>query len=106
MSRAATLAPRPDYRYIETVERHFPRVHALIREAEAAAADQADPIAALVAQLQKVIQGTADPYLLTGTLLEAVAATITTRMPAEIQGEASVAAVRLLCDRLRAYGNI
>ena len=100
------VPPHPHNRYVDSMERHFPRVDTLIREAEAVAANQADPIAALVLQLHTVIQSDADPYLLAGTLVEAIAATITTRMPAEIQGETSVAMVRLLCDRLRAYGAI
>ena len=87
------VPPHPNNRYVESVERHFPRVDALIREAEAVAANQADSFAALVAQLHMAIQSDADPYLLAGTLVEAIAATITTRVPAEMQGDTSVAAV-------------
>ena len=81
-------------------------MQALVRETEAAAANHADPIAVLVTVLRAVIQSDADPYLLSGVLLEGVATTIATRLPPERQGEMSVATVRLLRDRLHGLGAI
>jgi hypothetical protein len=46
---------------------------ALIRDAEAAAADHTDPLAVLVMLMRMVIRSDADPYLLNGALIEGVA---------------------------------
>jgi hypothetical protein len=79
---------------------------ALIRDAEAAAADQTDPLAVLVMLMQMVIRSDADPYLLNGALIEGVATTIMQRIPAERREDVSRQAMRVLHDRLRTKGAI
>ena len=79
---------------------------ALIRDAEAAAADHTDPLAVLVMLMRMVIRSDADPYLLNGALIEGIATTIMQRIPAENWEEVAVQAVRLLRCRLREKGAI
>ena len=78
----------------------------LIRSAETAAAQHPDNLGALVAALKRIIASDVDPYLLSGALIETIAATVTQRIPPEKQGEVSVETVRLLRDRLHARGGI
>jgi hypothetical protein len=75
----------------------------MIRHVEAKAATQPDHVAALVTLLRLVIPSDADPYLLTGALIEGIAATLDARIPVERRGEVAVATVQLLRDRLRVY---
>ena len=49
---------------------------ALIHEVEAQAAEKPDPVANLVGILKLVIASEADPYLLSGVLVEGIASTI------------------------------
>lgn len=79
---------------------------ALIREVEAKAAERPDTVAILVAVMKLVIASEADPYLLSGALIEGIAATILQRIPEERRGEVAVEAVRLLRDRFRSHGII
>jgi hypothetical protein len=79
---------------------------ALIRDAEAAAAEQTDPLAVLVMLMRLVIRSDADPYLLNGALIEGIAMTIIQRIPAERREEVSRQVMRVLHDRLRAKGAI
>jgi hypothetical protein len=81
-----------------------PALDALIREVEARAAEKPDTVAIMVGVLKLVIASDADPYLLSGALVEGIASTIVQRIPDEKRGEVGVEAVRLLRDRLRAYG--
>ena len=81
-----------------------PALGALIREVEAQAAEKPDPVAILVGMLKLVIASEADPYLLSGALVEGIASTIVRRIPDEKHGEVGVEAVRMLRDRLHAYG--
>jgi hypothetical protein len=83
-----------------------PAVDALIRDAEAAAANETDSIAVLVMLMRIVIRSDADPYLLNGALIEGIATTIMQRIPAEKWEEVAVQAVRLLRCRLREKGAI
>jgi hypothetical protein len=83
-----------------------PALDALIRDAEAVAAEQPYVLGTLVMLLKAAIASDTDPYLLTGALIEGIAATVAQRIPAERQGDVSVEAVRLLRDRLRARGTI
>ncbi|MEJ0017562.1 MAG: hypothetical protein WDN25_13545 [Acetobacteraceae bacterium] len=83
-----------------------PALDALIREAEAAASQEADPLSALIVMLKQVIRSDADPYLLSGAMIEGLVATIVERVPPEKRGEVAVEAVRLLRDRLAARGAI
>jgi hypothetical protein len=77
---------------------------AMIREMEARAAEKPDGVAILVGVLKLVIASEADPYLLSGALVEGIASTILQRIPNEKRGEVGVDAMRLLRDRLHAYG--
>jgi hypothetical protein len=79
---------------------------ALIRDAEAAAADHTDPLAVLVMLMQMVIRSDADPYLLNGALIEGIATTIMQRIPEERREAVSDQVMRVLHDRLRAKGAI
>lgn len=81
-----------------------PALDALIREVEARAAEKPDSVAILVGVLKLVIASEADPYLLSGALVEGIASTILQRIPEERRGAAGVEAVRLLRDRLHIYG--
>jgi hypothetical protein len=81
----------------------FPVLDALIRQIEHEAAGQPDPLAVLVVMLKLIIASETDPYLLTGTLIEGIAASIAKGIPPEKQGEVSVEAMRLLRDRLRVH---
>ena len=81
-----------------------PTLDALIREVEAQAGEKPDPVAILVGVLKLVIASEADPYLLSGALIEGIASTITQCIPDEKRGEVGLEAVRLLRDRLHAYG--
>jgi hypothetical protein len=81
-----------------------PALDALIREVEARAAEKPDTVAIMVGVLKLVIASDADPYLLSGALVEGIASTILQRIPDEKRGEVGVEAVRLLRDRLHAYG--
>jgi hypothetical protein len=85
-------------------DRRAPAIDALIREAEAAASDQSDPLAALVHLIKLIIESETDAYLLTGVLVEGIAVTVARRLPDEKQGEVATEALRLLRDRCRAYG--
>ncbi|MEJ0015738.1 MAG: hypothetical protein WDN25_04080 [Acetobacteraceae bacterium] len=84
----------------------FPELEALVREVERAAAEQGDPVAALIKMVKLVIRSNADPYLLSGALIEGIATTIAQQVPPEKRGEVAVEAVRLLRDRLAALGAI
>jgi hypothetical protein len=77
---------------------------AMIRQIEAQAAERPDPVAIPVGVLKLVIASEADPYLLSGALVEGIASTILQRVPDEKRGEVAVEAVRMLRDRLHAYG--
>ena len=81
-----------------------PALDALIRAVEAQAAEKPDTVAILVGVLKLVIASEADPYLLSGALIEGIASTIVQRIPEERRGEVGFEAVRLLRDRLHAYG--
>lgn len=83
---------------------HYPRLDALIRNAEAAAAKEADPLLVLQVLLKMTINSEADAYLLIGQLTEAIAEAVAKRIPTEKQREVSGATFQLLYDRLRARG--
>ena len=70
---------------------------ALIRDAEAAAVEQTDPLAVLVMLMRMVIR---NPYLLNGALIEAIASTVMQRIPAERREAVSHQVMRVLHDRL------
>jgi hypothetical protein len=81
-----------------------PTLDALISQVEAQAAERPDTVAILVGVLKLVIASEADPYLLSGAMIEGIASTILQRIPDEKRGEVGLEAVRLLRDRLHAYG--
>jgi hypothetical protein len=86
--------------------RRFPALDDLIRRIEREVAGQPDPHAVLAALLRLLIADETDPYVLTGILIEGIAAAIAKGIPAERQAEMSVEAMRLLRDRMRAHGLI
>ena len=83
-----------------------PNLDSLIRAAEASAAQHPDKLGALVAALKAISSSDVDPYLLSGVLIETITVTVIERVPPEKHGEVSVDIVRLLRDRLHAYGMI
>src|ERR1700722_2611447 len=100
------LRPRQHNRHSGDMPDRPAALDALIRDAEAAAADQTDPLAVLVMLIQIGIRSDADPYLLNGALIEGIAMTIMQRIPAERREEVSREAMRVLYDRLHAKGTI
>lgn len=84
----------------------YPELEALIRNVEAKASDELDPLAVVALLLKLTIRSEADPYLLIGQLVEGIAETVVRRIPAEKQGEVAVNTIRLFCDRLEARGVI
>jgi hypothetical protein len=81
-------------------EHMFPLLDAFIRDIEDVAADKPDPLAIMSLVLKMVIDSEADPYLLTGALVEGITATIAKKIPPERRGEVALGAVRLLRDRI------
>ena len=100
------LRPRQHNRHSGDMPDRPSALDALIRDAEAAAAEQTDPLAVLVMLMRLVIRSDADPYLLNGALIEGIAMTIIQRIPAERREEVSRQAMRVLHDRLHAKGAI
>ena len=76
----------------------------LARLAEQAATNELDPVRVLADIIKAVAEGTADPYLLAGVLVEGSVHTLETRMPPERQGDTAEALLQLMTDRLRANG--
>lgn len=76
----------------------------MIRNTETMAAKQPDMVALAITAIRSALAKNADPYLLAGALIEAVAVTIAEKVPPERQGPVAVEAVRLLRDRLREWG--
>lgn len=63
--------------------------------------------AAVIFLIKLVIMETdADPYLLTGSLVESIVTTLVKCVPAEKRSEVAVETMRLLRDRLAARGMI
>jgi hypothetical protein len=84
--------------------RSFPSLDDLIREVESNAADQPDPQALLVTLLKLILVSDIDPYMVSGALVETIAATVAKKIPPERQDEVATEAVQLLQERLRTYG--
>ena len=76
----------------------------LIRLAERAAANGADPVQTLTDIIKVASQSDADPYLVIGVLLEGSVHTLESRIPSERQQDTAGALVRLIADRLQAKG--
>jgi hypothetical protein len=81
-------------------------VDALIAAAEQAAAAEPDLVDGVATAIKLTAEQGADPYLLTGALIEGVASVIATWVPLERQRDVSIAAVQLLWDRLREWGAV
>jgi hypothetical protein len=84
----------------------FPVLDNLIQEVENIAAAQPISLPAVVTMLHSTLASEIDPYSLAAVLIEGIAATLATKLPSENRGEAAIASVRLLRDRLRHYGAI
>ena len=80
----------------------FPALDALIRDVERAAAKEPDLIGATSAIIKFAIDSDADPYLLVGALVEAVAVTIAQKVPAERQRKVAADTLRMMLARLKA----
>lgn len=76
----------------------------MIRQVEAKASGELDPLAVVAMLLKLTVRSEADPYLLIGQLVEGITETVLRRIPADKQGEVAVDTIRLFCDRLRARG--
>jgi len=76
----------------------------LARLAEHAATSELDPVRVLADIIKAVAESTADPYLLTGVLVEGSVHTLETRIPTERQGDTAEALLQLMTDRLRVNG--
>jgi len=107
--RFALLAARREIKEgvsINEVEAHQDQseVAKLARLAEQAASNELDPVRVLAGNIKAVAEGTADPYLLSGVLVEGSVHTLETRIPRERQGDTAEALLQLMTDRLRANG--
>jgi hypothetical protein len=107
--RFALLAARREIEEgmpINTTEAHQDQseVAKLARLAEQAATNELDPVRVLADIIKAVAEGTADPYLLSGVLVEGSVHTLETRIPTERQEDTAEALLQLMADRLRANG--
>jgi hypothetical protein len=83
-----------------------PTLDALIRDVEAKAEKEIDPLAVVSLLLKLAIRSEADPYLLIGQLVEGIAATVGQRIPPQRREDVAASTAYLLDERLRAYGAI
>ena len=84
-------------------DKPFPVLDALIREVEEIAIGEPDLVTWVVRVIRTAIAREADPYLLAGSLIEGIAVTLISRIPAELQSDVGAAAIRLLHDRLKYF---
>ena len=82
-------------------DHRFPALDALIRDVERAVAKEPDLIGATSAIIKFAIDSDADPYLLVGALVEAVAVIIAQKVPAERQRKVAVDTIRMMLARLK-----
>jgi hypothetical protein len=82
-------------------DHRFPALDALIRDVERAVAKEPDLIGATSAIIKFAIDSDADPYLLVGALVEAVAVIIAQKVPAERQRKVAVETIRMMLARLK-----
>jgi hypothetical protein len=88
-------------------KRKFPAVKNLIKQVEATAAPGgANALDTLAISITGAIQSSSDPYAMAGLLVEAIAATIASRVPPEEQQSLTLAVIELLQDRLSAHNVI
>jgi hypothetical protein len=76
----------------------------LVQRLNQVAAAVGDPLGDLARNIQGMIQGETDPYLLAGILIEGAAQSVRLRVPPERRTVVSVALLQLLRDRLSATG--
>ncbi len=67
-------------------------------------AEEPDLVGILILMLRIVIDSEVDPYLLTGPLVEGIAASIARKIPLERQDEVAIETVRVLVDRMKDRG--
>ena len=79
-------------------------VRKLSNQAEQAAAQAPDPLAALSVAIKTALGSEADPYVMVGVLLEGVTQAFITRIPPERHDRTLTAALVLLRQRLAARG--
>ena len=87
---------------LASMDKRFQAVEDLIRQVETKAADERDTLALVVALIKFAVRSEIDPYLLSGVLIEGVASTISSRIPARRRHQVAAEAVRLLLERLKA----
>jgi hypothetical protein len=76
----------------------------LIREANRTAARKPDSLDLLARMIHLALKDGADPYLVTGVLVEGAVSALAGYIPAERQPEAVQSLVELLSERLKANG--
>ena len=86
----------------DAIDQNQSELDKLIQLAEQAAANELDPIRALVEKIRSVTEGNADPYVVMGVLVEGAVHTLETRIPTERREDTAAALLRLVVDRLRA----
>jgi hypothetical protein len=89
---------------IEMPDRPFPAVEALIRRIQRATASRPDPMHILAQTISMTGAIGADPYAVLGVLVEGAVQTIVQQIPKEHQTETAATLVRLLQERLNAWG--
>lgn len=77
-----------------------PAVRRLTDQAECAAAQAPDTLADLAATIKLALRDETDPYVLLGVLVEGIAQTLTTRIPAQRHDAALAALLVKLRERL------
>jgi hypothetical protein len=78
-----------------------PAIARLLRQQACRIAHSADPVDALAAVIDLVIDSDADPYHLIGVLAEGAVQTLTHRIPSERRRVTAMALVQLMLDRLQ-----
>jgi hypothetical protein len=89
---------------LDAIHQNQSELNRLIKLAEQAAADEPDPVRALVEKIRAVAEGNADPYLVMGVLVEGAVRMLETRIPAERRGDTARALLQLVADRLELSG--
>jgi hypothetical protein len=84
----------------------FPAIDALIKDIESFTEIERDSLSAMMALIRLAVSDDTDPYLLAGTLVEGIAATLQWKIPEAQQREVAVETLRLLMLRFEERGLI
>jgi len=85
-------------------ERPFRAVDELIRRVQRVAADRPDPMHILAQMISMIGESDVDPYAVLGLLIEGATYTLTRYVPPERRADTAVMVMKLLEERLEAYG--